>query len=62
MPTRNIANKANQTVASITYAEATRAWGISSKAEPNFQQSFTSERDAFDFWHARFDPETGKLK
>lgn len=58
----NITNRAGKIVASIAYDADAKRWRISSMAESNLQQLFAREQDAFDFWHARFDPESGKLK
>ena len=60
--TTNLTNHRGETTAKILFDEATHSWRIASKAEPTFQRNFPHEQDAFYFWYARFDPETGKLR
>jgi hypothetical protein len=58
----NLTNKAGETVATVSFDESTHSWRIASKAEPNFQRTFSREPEAFYFWYSRFDPQTGKLR
>jgi len=64
MPTKttNLTNHKGETTGTILFDEAAHSWRIASKAEPTFQRTFPHEQDAFYFWYARFDPETGKLR
>lgn len=59
---KNLANTAGETVGTISFDDSAHSWRIASKAEPNFQQTFPSEQDAFYFWYSRFDPKTGQLR
>jgi len=42
--------------------KAPTSWRIASKAEPNFQRTFSREPEAFYFWYSKFDPQTGRLR
>jgi hypothetical protein len=58
----NLTNHRGETTGTVFFDEAAHSWRIASKAEPTFQRTFPHEQDAFYFWYARFDPETGKLR
>ena len=58
----NLTNHRGETTGTILFDEAAHSWRIASKAEPTFRRTFPHEQDAFYFWYARFDPETGKLR
>jgi hypothetical protein len=58
----NLTNKAGETVGTVSFDESAHSWRIASKAEPNFQRTFSRETEAFYFWYSRFDPQTGKLR
>jgi len=58
----NLTNKAGETVGTVSFDESAHAWRIASKAEPNFQRTFSRKTEAFYFWYSRFDPRTGKLR
>ena len=58
----NFTNRGGTTTGTIFFDEATYSWRIASKAEPTFRLTFSREQEAFYFWYARFDPETGKLR
>ncbi|PYU19462.1 MAG: hypothetical protein DMG30_24215 [Acidobacteria bacterium] len=60
--TTNLTNKAGETLGTLSFDESAHSWRIASKAEPNFQSTFSTEQDAFYCWHSRFDPKTGKLR
>ena len=56
-----IRNREETEIGTIFFDEVSCSWCIESKAEPDFRQTFPSEKDAFDFWHRNFDPDTGAL-
>jgi hypothetical protein len=37
----NLTNKAGETVGTVSFDEGARSWRIASKAEPNFQRTFS---------------------
>jgi hypothetical protein len=58
----NLTNKAGGIVGTVSFDEGAHSWRIASKAEPNFQRTFSRKQEAFYYWYSRFDPETGKLR
>jgi hypothetical protein len=58
----NLTNHGGETTGTVFFDDAAHSWRLASKAEPTFQRTFPHEQDAFYFWYARFDPETGKLR
>jgi hypothetical protein len=55
-------NDAGAEIASIYFDEDAHCWRIASNSEPDFRRAFSTEIQAFDFWHSHFDPQTGKLR
>jgi len=51
-----ITNSNGRKIALIGLDAATREWRINIYGA----QGFSTRREAWDFWHANFDPETGK--
>jgi predicted secreted protein len=55
-------NRHGAEVATIFFDEDSRRWRIVSKAEPKFKRNFSTQKEAFDVWHANFHTGTGKLR
>jgi hypothetical protein len=55
-------NSKGEEVAAILSDEESHRWRIVSKAEPTFQRTFATEKEAFDVWHANFNAQTGRLR
>jgi hypothetical protein len=55
-------NRHGTGVAAIYLDEHSRRWRIVSKAEPEFKRDFSTQKEAFDLWHANFHTGTGKLR
>ena len=58
----NFTNKAGEVTGTVSFDEAAHVFRITSNAEPNFQDTFLRDHQAFYCWYSRFNPETGALR